>query len=221
MICDQRLVDIDDEKRVAIVEQPDGSMLNTPFRVARNGRAGPVRSNAQGSKSASAPNRAGKFKKQRRAPPKYVRPEKWKLVSPYRTCIRAPFDEEDISFDTYQRACYLMELSGNKMLPGQDPPENGLNLWTLKSKANAVSNGVSIREYSCHLCFRCNCQVGLRVVQGDHFIQLKHTIDDNDQAQDLIDDSDDNDDFDDYGDSNDEDDSDDEDESENYSKNFF
>ena len=71
MICDQRLVEMDDDERVAIVEQPDGSMLDTPVRVARNGGAGPVRSNAQGSKSASASDRAGKFKKQRRAPPKY------------------------------------------------------------------------------------------------------------------------------------------------------
>ena len=69
MICDQRLVEMDDDERVAIVEQPDGSMLNTPVRVARNGWAGPVRSNAEGSKSASASDRAGKFKKQRRAPP--------------------------------------------------------------------------------------------------------------------------------------------------------
>ncbi len=50
MICDQRLVDMDDDERVAIVEQPDGSMLDTPVRVACNGGAGPVRSNAQSSK---------------------------------------------------------------------------------------------------------------------------------------------------------------------------
>ncbi len=42
MICDQRLVDMDDEERVAIVQQPDGSMLDTPVPVARNGGAGPV-----------------------------------------------------------------------------------------------------------------------------------------------------------------------------------
>ncbi len=60
MICDQCLVDMDDEERVAIIEQPDGSMLDTPVRVARNGRASPFRSNAEGSKSASAPDRAGK-----------------------------------------------------------------------------------------------------------------------------------------------------------------
>jgi hypothetical protein len=124
-----------------------------------------------------------------------------------------------------------MELSGNKMLPEQEPPKNGLHLWTLKRTTNAVSNGVSIREYSCPLRFRYNCRVGLRVVQGDNFIPLErrglhhinshvaHTIDDNDEAQDLIDDSDDNDDFDDNEDSEDEDYSDDEGESENYSKN--
>ncbi len=84
---------------------------------------------------------------------------------------------------------------------------------------------MSIREYSCPLRFRCNGRVGLRVVQGDHFIHLErrglhhinshvaHTIDDDDQAQDLIDDSDDNDDIDDY------EDSDDEDVRENYSEN--
>ncbi len=67
MICDQRLVDMHDDERVAIIEQPDGSMLDMPVRVARNGGAVPVHSNAQGSKSASAPNRAVKFKKQRLA----------------------------------------------------------------------------------------------------------------------------------------------------------
>ena len=67
---------VDEEELVAIIEQPDGSMVDTPVRVARNGGAGPVRSNAEGPKSASAPDhrRAGKFKKQQRAPPKYQRP---------------------------------------------------------------------------------------------------------------------------------------------------
>jgi hypothetical protein len=113
-----------------------------------------------------------------------------------------------------------MELSGNKMLPWQDPPQNDLHLWTLKRKANAVSNGVSIREYACPFRFRCSCLVGLRIVQGDLFIQLErrglhhinshvaHTIGDDDQAPDLIDDSDDDADF-----SVDEDDSEDEEES--------
>ncbi len=99
-----------------------------------------------------------------------------------------------------------------------------MNLWTLRSKGNAVSNGVSIHEYSCPLRFRCDCRVGLRVVQGNHFIHLKrrglhhinshvaHTIDDDDQAPDLIDDSDYDADFDNDDDSEDESDSEDEDE---------
>ncbi len=37
------------------------------------------------------------------------------------------------------------------MLPDQEPPKNGLHHWTLKRTANAVSNGVSIREYACPL----------------------------------------------------------------------
>jgi hypothetical protein len=68
----QRLVDMDEEELVAIIEQPDGSMLDTPVGVARNGGVGRVRSNAEGSKSASAPDRAVKFKKQRQTPPNYV-----------------------------------------------------------------------------------------------------------------------------------------------------
>ncbi len=68
-------------------------------------------------------------------------------------------------------------------------------------------------------------------MQGTHFIQLErrglhhinsnvaHTIDDDAEAQDLIDDSDDNDDFDDDEDSEDDGDSDDEDEREDYSEN--
>ena len=60
----------DDGHVVVVIKQPDGSMLDTPVRAARNGGAGRVRSNAEGSKSASAPVRSGKFKKQRRAPDK-------------------------------------------------------------------------------------------------------------------------------------------------------
>ena len=59
---------MDDDGHVVVIEQPDGAMLDTPVRVARNGGAGRVRS-----KSASAPVRSGKFKKQRVAPGKYVR----------------------------------------------------------------------------------------------------------------------------------------------------
>jgi hypothetical protein len=62
---DQRLVDMDDDEIVAIIEQPDGSMLDTPVRVAQNGGAGRIRSNAEGFKYASALDRAVKFKKQR------------------------------------------------------------------------------------------------------------------------------------------------------------
>ena len=114
---------MDDDKLVAIIEQPDGSMLDTPVRFACNGGAGRVRSNAEGSQSASVPDSTGKFKKQRRAPPKYERPNQWKLVRRYRTCIRARFDDEDISCDICQRARDVMELSCNKMSPEQDPPK--------------------------------------------------------------------------------------------------
>ena len=75
MICDYCFDDMDDDGHVVVIEQPDGAMRDTPVRVARNGGAGQVRSNAEGSKSASAPVRTGKFKKQRVAPGKYVRPK--------------------------------------------------------------------------------------------------------------------------------------------------
>ena len=42
MICDLRLVDIDEEELVAVIEQPDGSMLDTPVPVAA--MAGPAES---------------------------------------------------------------------------------------------------------------------------------------------------------------------------------
>ncbi len=115
-------------------------------------------------------------------------------------------------------------MSGHKMLPGQDQQRNALHLWTLKLQAKAVSNGVSIHNYSCPLLFRCNCRVGMRVVEGGGLIQFERrglhhinshvrlTMDDgNDEPQDLIDESEEDDDFDDNHDSYDEDDSDDED----------
>ena len=48
---------MNDDDHVVIIEQPDGSVLETPVRVAPNGGAGRVRSNGEGSKSASAPDR--------------------------------------------------------------------------------------------------------------------------------------------------------------------
>ena len=105
-------------------------MLDTPFRVARNGGAGRVRSNAEGSKSASASVRTGKFKKQRVAPREYVLPRDWKVVvRRYPTGGRALLDAEDIEFDIYNRARESMELSGLKMLPEQEVQAGGVHLW--------------------------------------------------------------------------------------------
>ena len=119
---------MDDDDDVAIIEQPDGSMLETLVRVASNGGAGRVRSNGKGSKSASASDRAIKFKKQHRAPGKYVLPKQWRLIRQYRTCIRDRFDAEDIKFDMYVRAHKFMELSGNVMLPEQEEVAGKLHL---------------------------------------------------------------------------------------------
>ena len=63
---------MDDDDYVAIIKQPDGSMLEKQLRDACNGGAVRVCSNGKGSKSASAPVRSGKFKKQLLAPCEYV-----------------------------------------------------------------------------------------------------------------------------------------------------
>ena len=80
---------MDDDGHVVVIEQPEGSMLDAPVRVARTGGAGPVRSNAEGSKSASDPVRAGKFKKRQVAPEKHVRPKEWHVMRQYKTCYGA------------------------------------------------------------------------------------------------------------------------------------
>ena len=168
---------MDDDGHVVVIEQPDGAMLATSFRVARNGGAGRVRSNAEGSKSASASDRSGKFKKQGRAPGKYVRPKEWQIVRKYKTCYGARLDDEDIKFDMHQKARTLMELSGQKMVPCQDEAPNGLHLWTFKRQANAASNGVTIREFQCPLRFICNCSVGLLTVEGVGYIYSSNVAD--------------------------------------------
>ena len=134
---------MDDDGHVVVIEQPDGAMLDTPFRVARNGGAGQVRSNAKGSKSASAPDCSGKFKKRRVAPPKKnkVLPIEWTHIRRYWTCYGARLDDEDIEFDIYQKAKYLMELSGQRMpvVPEQEEAPKGMHLWTLKRKTTIVA----------------------------------------------------------------------------------
>ena len=165
---------MDDDGHVVVIKQPDGAMLDTPVRVARNGGASRVRSHAEISKSASAPVRTGKFKKQRVAPPKKkknVRLE-WKRIRRYKTCYGARLDDEDIAFDMYQKAKYLMELSGQRMVPEQEEAPKGMHLWTLKRETTAA-NGVTIRGFECPLRFVCQCRVGLRIVEGVGYVQLE------------------------------------------------
>ena len=69
---------------------------STLHRVKRNGGAVRVRFNGEGSKAASSLVRSGKFKKQGRAPPQYVRCKEWTVVRRYATGGRAQLDSEDI-----------------------------------------------------------------------------------------------------------------------------
>ena len=111
-------------------------MHDSPVRVARNGGAGRVRSHAEISKSASAPVRSGKSKKRRVAPPKKknVRPIEWKRIRRYKTCYGARLDDEDIALDMYQKAKYLMELSGQRMVPEQEQAPKGMHLWCVEAR---------------------------------------------------------------------------------------
>ncbi len=104
---------------------PVGSYSSLPEDISsmsfsNSGGAVRVQFHGEGSKSASSPVRAGKFKKQRRADREYVRPKGWKVVRRYPTGGRALLDAEDIEFDIYKRAREFMELSCMKMLPEQE-----------------------------------------------------------------------------------------------------
>ena len=142
-----------------------------PHRSA--GEAKRVRFNGEGSKSASSPVRAGKLKKQRRAPREYVRPRDWKLVHRYPTGGRAQLDADDIEFDIYKRAREVMELSGLKMLPEQEVQVGGVHLWRLTCQASTASNGFAIREYACPMRHMYKCKVGLRIVEALEFMQVR------------------------------------------------
>ena len=98
---------------------------------------------------------------------------RWKIVRRYKTCYGARLDDEDIKYDMYQKARYLMELSGQKMVPDQDEDPKGMHVWTFKRQATAASNEVTIREFQCPLRFICNCSVGLHTVEGVGYIQLE------------------------------------------------
>ena len=111
---------MDDDEDVVSIEAPVPTNARTQRPLARNGGAVRVRINGEGSKSASSPVRAGKFKKQGRAHSEYVRPKEWKVVRRYPTGGHALLDAEDIEFDIYKRAREFMELSCMKMLPEQE-----------------------------------------------------------------------------------------------------
>ena len=73
-------MDRDSDEDVVCIEAPVKSTASTQHRVKRNGGAVRVRFNGEGSKAATSPVCAGRFKKQRVAPREYVRPRDWKAV---------------------------------------------------------------------------------------------------------------------------------------------
>jgi hypothetical protein len=77
-----------------------------------------------------------------------------------------------LSFDMYQKAKQLMELSGQRMVPQQDQAPKGIHLWRFKREITAAK-GVTIREYECPLRFVCDCRIGLCTVEGVGYIQLE------------------------------------------------
>ena len=85
--CDLCLLDIDGDVDDVYIKAPDRTLLETTRPVAGNGGAVRVQfsGNSEGAKSASAPVRSGKLKKQRVAPREYVRPREWKFWLRYET----------------------------------------------------------------------------------------------------------------------------------------
>ncbi len=107
LIGDLCLVVMDDDEDVVCIEAPAPPNARTSRRarqVALDGRAVRVRFNGVGSKSASSPVRAEKFKKQRRAERGYVLQKEWKVVCSYPTGCCTILDAEDIEFAMYKRA---------------------------------------------------------------------------------------------------------------------
>ena len=123
--------------------------------------------------SDSSPVRAGKFKKQLRAPCEYVWESDWKVVHRYPTGCRAQLDVEDIDFDIYKRACELMELSSMKLLPEQEVQAGDMHRWQLIRQASTASIGYAVREFGCPMRHMFKCKVGLRIVEGPGFLQLE------------------------------------------------
>jgi hypothetical protein len=164
---------MDDDEDGVCIEVPVPSNACTQRPVARNGEAVRVRFNGEGSKSASSPVRAERFKKQRRAHTEYVLPKEWKVVRRYATGGRTQLDTEDIDFDIYKKARELKGSSGMIMLPQQEVQVGGVHLWQLRRQATSASNGFAIREFQCLMRHLCKCNIGLCIVEGPGFMQLE------------------------------------------------
>jgi hypothetical protein len=164
---------MDDEEDAVCIEAPVPSHASTPLLVARNGGAVRVRFNGEGSRSASSPVRARKFKEQQRALREYVWQKEWKVVRRYATGGRAQLDAEDIDFDIYKQAREFMEMSSMKMLPQQEVQAGCVHLWQLKLQATAASKEFAIQEYKCPIRHLYKCNVGLRIVEGPGIMQLE------------------------------------------------
>ena len=66
-----------------------------------------------------------------------------------------------------------MELSGLKMLPEQEVQAGGVHLRRLTLQASTASNGYAVREYACPMRHMYKCKVGLRIIEGQGFMQLE------------------------------------------------
>ena len=95
------------------------------------------------------------------------------MCGPMTGRLCAQLDSEDNNFDNYQRARDIMHLSGLRMLPEQEVPESNVHLWQLVRQASNASNGAAIREFACPMRHMCKCKVGLRIVEGQGFMQLE------------------------------------------------
>ncbi len=169
LISDLCLIVTDDDEDVVCIEAPvlTNAQARTLRPVARNGGVVLVLLNGEGSKSATTPDRAGQFKKQRKAHHEYhgMLPRDWS----WEACSPLLSDAENIDFDIYKQAGILMELSCMELLQNRKCKQaaySAVPLWQFKWQATSSSNGYAVYELLCPMRHMYNCKVGLRIVKG-------------------------------------------------------
>jgi hypothetical protein len=158
---------LSDEEEMQLHAVPNPT---TPTTSSRNDGAGHAESDDEGGTTEDDNDdddelESPQKKRRKRVTIEYVSVKRWV------TGERALLTDEDIARELFEKARYLMALSGLRKTPGHKDLSTDLAMWK-KAMQNTDRRGITHTIYRCPLKHRCKCQCAIRVSRGPDFLEL-------------------------------------------------